>query len=512
MLPPMSSPRVSILSASSLLCLALAGCFTAGSQPDGKDEDTGPGDTDGGDTDTGGGGDSGDDTDSGADSGSDTGVGCGTIAPTATLSTVIPTVFTVTWTTGGAGTSQVEWGYGSADSFRTWPSPEETRDHRVVVAGAASAQEVTWRVRSVVDGEECVSDPQTLVVGSLDTAVMPRVELLQATAGAYTPGFRLMPYSGDKIGVYAFDDAGRVVWFRPVAEGMAPIKVALDVDHAHVLYMLEDADRRDDVGGIVRVALDGSDETFFPLSWNHHGFVQRADGNILYLAADVRTVGGYDVAGDKVVEIDGKGTEVGTLFSVWDEYTCDLDFVLAGDNRFYPNWLDWTHANSINEGDEPDTWLLSLLSPNTIVKIDVNGDVVWNLGGVDEGFPSDWRFVGAEEDLFAHQHNGKAVDGGIMLFDNGAERADVSEAREYRLDDRAMTYTSVWTYSYTDTHAVINGDVQRFTNGNTLVNFGQASRLQEVTPAGSIVWQLYGSGGIFGFGTQVDGFGGPLPR
>ena len=54
----------------------------------------------------------------------------------------------------------------------------------------------------------------------------------------------------------------------------------------------------------------------------------------------------------------------------------------------------------------------------------------------------------------------------------------------------AMTATQVWEYRHEPpVFTPFVGSVQRFQNGNTLVGFGAAALMTEVTPAGQVLWE-----------------------
>ncbi len=65
-------------------------------------------------------------------------------------------------------------------------------------------------------------------------------------------------------------------------------------------------------------------------------------------------------------------------------------------------------------------------------------------------------------------------------------------AREYVLDEADETLVNVWSRDYDDDviQALEGGDVHRLSNGNTLISFGTASKVREVTPDGTTAWAL----------------------
>jgi hypothetical protein len=69
------------------------------------------------------------------------------------------------------------------------------------------------------------------------------------------------------------------------------------------------------------------------------------------------------------------------------------------------------------------------------------------------------------------------------------------------LDFTNRTATLVWQYlAPTSLQAIAMGFAQRLANGNTLIAYGTAQppRVQEVNPAGEVVWDLSSSAPSFG--------------
>lgn len=446
------------------------------------------------------------------DSGVDTSDACLVGTPTATFATDLVTVMTVAWTTKAPGTSVVEWGYDESYGYQTNEATSASDAHRVVVAGMAPGTQVHWRVRSQ-DGEAtCVSDGQIAQVSRGYEQLGPMS--LDLAGEGYSRGFRLLPVSGNPASVVIIDDEAREVWGRPMDEGVTAVQAWMDKDNTHVLYLAEDSARLRDISGIYRVSLDQSDVQFLPLHYAHHGFRQLSDGRFLYLATDPREVDGEMVAGDALMIVDADGGNSRVVYSTWDQFTPDMPRLIARGGTYYPNWLDWTHANSLSIRDDGSV-LLSLHNISTIVNVDLDGNVYWTLMGAEDGAgqPGDFRFDGSVAELFARQHNPIPVgDHNLLLFDNGpGGDDDYAEVAEYTLDETNYTFARVWNFDWDQAHEVaINGDVQRFPNGNTLAAWGSNGRLNEITPAGEIVWQASAGSQVLGFLQQYASLGGPV--
>ena len=119
---------------------------------------------------------------------------------------------------------------------------------------------------------------------------------------------------------------------------------------------------------------------------------------------------------------------------------------------------------------------------SSIVKINrETGDVMWILGGKQNGFTFINEHAANAPTYFSYQHNVSVLpNGNITLFDNGNQRTpSYSRGVEYKLDMQNMTATLVWEYRHTpDISTNAMGSVERLPNGNTIIGWGQL-------PAGS---------------------------
>ena len=133
--------------------------------------------------------------------------------------------------------------------------------------------------------------------------------------------------------------------------------------------------------------------------------------------------------------------------------------------------VDWTHMNAI-EMDTDGNYLLSSKHLNEITKISrADSSIIWRLGGKRNQF----TFIG-DSIQFLSQHDCRRIaNGHITLFDNGRNLSPIhpAAAKEYALDEVGMTANLVWSYIEGDTvYSRSQGNVQRLTNGNTLISYG----------------------------------------
>jgi len=120
--------------------------------------------------------------------------------------------------------------------------------------------------------------------------------------------------------------------------------------------------------------------------------------------------------------------------------------------------------------------LICIRNLNIIAIIDVSEEqVAWQLNRNDLEMP----------------HQPSMAHGRILVFDNGNER-------EYSRVIELNPYTGekVWEYTTSPKESffsAIRGGCQRLPNGNILITESDRARVFEVTPAGNIVWEFYGT-------------------
>jgi hypothetical protein len=147
------------------------------------------------------------------------------------------------------------------------------------------------------------------------------------------------------------------------------------------------------------------------------------------------------------------------------------------------------HMNSIAV-DVDGNLILSSRHLSEITKIDRRtGDVLWRLGGKYNQF----QFTGGGYGP-SYQHCVRTVEGHpgrITMFDNGNSRSpQYSRAVEFALDAPNKTASTVWEYRHKpDRYSYWMGSVQRFPNGNTLIDWADQSlpKATEVTASGEVL-------------------------
>lgn len=173
----------------------------------------------------------------------------------------------------------------------------------------------------------------------------------------------------------------------------------------------------------------------------------------------------------------------------------DMDTFFIND----PKTLDWTHFNAI-ELDADGNYLLSVRNFDEITKISSkDGSIIWRLGGRNNQFT-----FKNDSSRFLTQHDIRRLpNGNITLFDNGRGGIPLHPcaAKEYALDEKTKTATLVWKHIHdSTTHSGAGlGNVQRLSNGNTLVSYGRNDKspvlFSVMTPEGKKNFEMQLAGG-----------------
>jgi hypothetical protein len=152
--------------------------------------------------------------------------------------------------------------------------------------------------------------------------------------------------------------------------------------------------------------------------------------------------------------------------------------------------IDYVHGNSV-ELDRDDNLIISARHMDEVTKIDrQTGDIIWRLGGKNNEF----TFVN-DELHFSYQHDARRLaNGNLTIYDNGVwHTPQFSRAIEYELDEENKIAALAWAFKKTpDLFAFQNGNVQRLSNGNTMIGWGGPAQptLTEVHQDSTIAFEL----------------------
>ncbi len=323
--------------------------------------------------------------------------------------------------------------------------------------------------------------------------------------GSPPPGYIITEVTRDSTALaVAFDSAGRVRWYRSFA--VHPGELAMQTeqlpDGNFTVYVGASTGWQPVNGRYVEFRPDGEIVRSYtagaPYYTDSHELLLNFDGGSVTTAhlygydlrpMDLTAFSGHPdqlVAGHTLLRQSATGaTEF--LWNAWDHFSV-ADWMFIPPNLGSYSTIDFDHPNSLAI-DRDGNYIVSFASLGEITRIDaVTGDVLWRFGGRHNQF----TVVGDPLGGFGPQHDARVLDNGDLLFyDNGLLHSPPQgRAVQYHLDVPAMTATLVWEYRHEPpVFTPFVGSVQRFPNGNTLVGFGAAALMTEVTPAGRVLWE-----------------------
>jgi len=217
-------------------------------------------------------------------------------------------------------------------------------------------------------------------------------------------------------------------------------------------------------------------------STDAHELLVLPNGNRLLFAYEPAVHGGVLREDPVIQEVDPQGVEV-WRWNGWGHLP--LRDNLDGDR------VDYAHANTIDV-DTDGNLLVTLRSMSAVVKVNrQTGEVMWTLGGRSNDFRITDPLGG-----FCGQHDVRRLPNGhLLMFDNGIDCApdgadrNRSRAVEYAIDEEAMTARVVWSHEQ-PLYGFATGSTQRMPNGNTLIGWGTAATITEVTRGGARVFEM----------------------
>jgi hypothetical protein len=411
----------------------------------------------------------------------------------ATVSEVIPTVGIVEWSASLAALDGARIDFGlDANYGMSAPVDLAEPNYRTLLLGMKAGREYHYRIVAQAAGTECASADLTLTTGPLAND-LPDIETTASDPTAQAGGFlmtgRYVRQAGGGGGgtapAYVLDADGDFVWWY---------RIDADVTNARMSYdgkwmWIAAANVPETQGANVhRVSMDGlidqdlSDE----FEGQNHHFTVLPDETVAFFA--------YGQNGcDDIKERSPDGM-VRTLINARTAHGADGE----------------CHVNFLEYSPEDDTLIFSDLDHDNYTKVTRQGEVVWVLGGPTNDFTG----MGSS---WSRQHGIDVLGlNRFLIFNNGGLGGGdgSSLALELELDLTARTTSIAWQYAaIPGIQNQVMGDVQRLTNGNTIVAYSTQGVLHEVAPNGDVVRELtWGLGGAFGYMVQRPTLYGPPPR
>ena len=352
---------------------------------------------------------------------------------------------------------------------------------------------VQWRVVF----EDGISDTYAAETGTLPSTLPTPVVRVGDESAWFPQGNFLIGsinedgggWTGGDYWKFIIDRKGRVVWYHLTPDRLWTTYVRKSLAGDSILY---EENHYWSTGGdgadskVHRMTLDLTPLETLATPGLHHAFTELADGSVAWGAVDADT--------ETLERVDGAGVQT----QIWDCQDYHAQWGIS--NNCQSNALYW------NEAD--DTFLISFYTTSSVVMVDhASGTTLANWGGANVN--SEWVFDPTDS-LFSWQHGVSLTDDGNLLLSTEKCAAGCGNqetvAREYAVDWKSKTLTNVWTFGEGEgIYASTAGEAHRLDNGNTLHNYGVIPRAREVTPDGTVVWDVdWDSSQLLGRTTFID--------
>lgn len=415
-----------------------------------------------------------------------------------TLSEVVPTVATVTFSTEHAPVVAAWVEFGSTTEYGTRVPVDVAAGspYRAVLVGMKPS--AAYRFRVVVDDGAAThaSEDHEVQTGGLPAGFPEAAVTVEDETGTHS-GFLVTSILSSPSAAVIVDADGDYVWWHQSEDPEFHVSRAhLAHDGSSVLYWGANAHPGEDpTQELVRVSMDGTQVEAISIPDGHHDFLELADGTIAYLEYDPRSDGGQTLVADRLVERapDGTTTEV---FSLWDVADASWESIL-------PPHEGWSHANSLRYHEEDGTYTITSLGFEAIFQVDrASGEAGWIMGGEHGDFVDQ----DGERAFLSRPHQQEPIDGGILVFNNGTPEVNSSKVLEFEVDEGEGRVDLVWTYEPSPPlYCFSLGDVHRLPNGNTLAVFSVQGQIDELSPERELIWRLNMElGGAFGYVTWME--------
>jgi hypothetical protein len=434
----------------------------------------------GGSTGTGGSSATGGTTGTGGSTGTGGTTAACTITPTSSLSTKIPTVGIVTFTTTLATPTSASIKFGLDTSYgMTAPVDLTAASYRTLLLGMKASKTYHYQITVTNSGGSCSSADQMITTGARPNgSALPTLNITTNNKAALWGGFLVIgSYQGSTNQSFILDADGDFVWWY--ADGSDGCGTRMSYDGKYMWINNGNVPATSGSTHVHRVTMDGMTDTDLSTPFNNmsHQVTPLPDGSVAFYATGSNTC-------DDIKIFPANGTATSTATTVVNARTAH-----GGTGA--------CHVNNIEYSQADDTLVFSDLDNDCLTKVSkTTGATVWVLnGGGTTGITS--TFSG---DLWSGGEHGfhllSLTD--VLLFNNN-DSGSSSQALELTLDTTGKKSTKKWSYTPSmATKVQVLGDVQRMTtagpsgagNGNTIVDFGTGNKVHEVDASGALLQEI----------------------
>jgi len=396
------------------------------------------------------------------------------------------------------------------------------RDDRGGATARGAPADTDLQARLVVQtdsGGLACADPISLRTSPLPVG-FPELALTLGGPDAVTPGFFVTPVlTADRRFVAVVATTGEVVWAWEPPPEISPdsplYRAAPTRDGGGVFTQVHAT--KSGPGTLWRARWDGTLDRTIEIDGLHRDFTELPDGSVAALAYESRAFdSGPLLRGDRVVVVAPDGTQA-EAWNMFDDFDHGLGDSSPVDDPDDDRLREWAHANGLSYDADTDAWLITLpqLGPpdgprpqGSLVSIDrATRQTRWELSHLG----GDFEIEPGDAVLFQAPHSMQATEAGLLVFSRGAPET-CSQAVEIALDDGVAR--SIWASDDADcTHVVFLGEAIRRPDGDTVVMYSSAGRLDVVDAHGQPLWRLETDlGAAFGFAEVRDTLDGAAAR
>ncbi|HXJ18699.1 MAG TPA: hypothetical protein VMT03_00590 [Polyangia bacterium] len=388
-------------------------------------------------------------------------------------STAPPTVAIVTWSITKSGITSAHIDFGPDTSYgMTAPVDLTVASYRTLLLGMKPGMTYHFRIVASDGTNTYTSDDQTIMTGAKISS-NPLTSFSVKNAASLPKGFFITSFwqgSNSKV-PFIFDTDGDVVWWYTAGSGESTDGISrarMSADSQSIWLVNESLSGNP----LRRVTMDGlTTQTYSSTKASHD------------IAA---------VSADTMAYLDYSESDCNSIFEINNAGTTKEVFEptgVTGTGKSFPS----CHGNSVRYSKKEDYYTYSDWQEDVAV-VNRTGTLQWLLSKKVSGGHTAW---GGE------QHGTQLLDNSILIFANQGT-AGKSQAVEYGLDGHLIK-----AFNANGSSNVTNfGDVQRLSNGNTIITYSTNSLMQEVDSSDTVVLEVKGSGS-FGYVEFRDSLYGP---
>ncbi len=405
---------------------------------------------------------------------------CSISSVTATQSTKIPTVFTVTFSSSLAKPTDGHIDFGLDTNYGLQAPIDFTQTmNKTLLLGMKASKTYHYKI-TVSDGANtCSSADQTVMTGALPNGGLPQLTVTTSNKAGLYGGFLVTgSYTGSKVQSFILDADGDYVWWYSTGNDGCGTRMSYDGQ-----YMWINNANVPDLGAKVhRVSMDGMNDTDFstPFKGESHQLTPLPDGSVAFYATGSNGC-------DDVKIFPANGTPSSSAMTV-----ANAQKAHGGTGA--------CHLNNVEYDASDDTLVFSDLDNVCLTKVTKSGATVWvmdGINGVTSTFSGDlWK--GGEHGFHIVTPTDYVIFNNNSSMSGGTGKGSI--ALELSVDVTGKKVTKTWSYTANPALNVgVLGDVQRMTSngptgagkGNTIVDFGTGDEIHEVDANGNVVQKIH---------------------